>query len=98
MAIRASALMHIGHDIRAGVTGSVTGCIPDKVSRIVATMTGRAIGMTIKTTNCRSGHDHIKDRCIRSTKIGRSGRIMTLSASQLMQGQDTIGTRPCVGE
>lgn len=54
--------------------------------------------MTIKTGNVGPGHDHIVDRAVRTAQVGRPSRIMTDHTASLMQGQDTIGTGPGVGE
>lgn len=98
MTIATDIFMNIEDDISARVAGGVTRGIPDKVCYIVTGMGYRAIGVTIKAANRRASHDDIVDRGVASTKICGPGRLVTLRATNLVQGADTIRARPGISE
>lgn len=90
-------IMDLGHDVSACVAG-VTVSGPHKIGWIMATMVGRAGGMTIETTDGQGIIlNNSLDIGIARLNIGRGG-VMAHGAAAAMEGIDTIRARPKVGK
>lgn len=106
--VAAVIVMHPGDDlalrgISAGAADTMaTLALADPIEAAITfdmtAMAGQTIVMTVLTTDRGAAHDDILYRCESGADVDRPRRVVTLATTLLVQGEDTISTRPGVGK
>jgi len=86
------------HRLAAGVMTAGADPGPSEITVVMAAVKIGSIGMAVKACHTSGIHDHVRDRSIGAAQVGSPGRIVTDHATAVMQGQDTVGSGPSVGE